>query len=304
MKYSIVIPVYNSALILEELNNRLHETLDSIGDTYEIIFVDDASPDNSWEKLLDLKDKFPQTVKLIRFAKNYGQHSATLCGLKFVSGRYVITIDDDLQNIPEDIPLLINEILKKEADLVYGIGIKNHPKWRLAGSYLWKFGARKIDKGLGNGSSFRIFTSEIKEKLIQHQQSIIFIDELLFWYTSNIEYVTVKHFSRKEGKSNYGPLKMFRFILGLSFNYGTTPLKLLTYFGVIASFFSFLLGLFFIVRKIFYNVSVPGFTATIVTILFSTSVILIGIGIIGKYLNNIFILLNNRPTFSIREKKL
>jgi len=304
MKYSIVIPVYNSAPLLNELYTRIEKAFQAAGKEFEVIFVDDASSDDSWDHLLHIKEQGRNQIKLVRFTKNYGQHSATFCGLKYTNGGYIVTIDDDLQNAPEDILLLIEKITNSKADVVYGIGKKEHSKFRKIASFAWKKGSQKIDSGLGEGSSFRIFTSQLKEKLLQHQQSIIFIDELLFWYTGNIQFINVEHSPRKTGKSGYSPFRLFKFILKLSFNYSTVPLKLMTYFGLFLSVFSFCLGVFFIIRKLFFNVSVPGFTATIVTVLFSTSVILIGIGIIGKYLSNIFKLLNNRPSFSVKETRL
>lgn len=304
MKYSVVIPVFNSAPMLQELNERLIHTLQKESHPFEIIYVDDDSTDNSWETLLSLKEKYESVVKLVRLAKNYGQHSATFCGLKFSTGSYVITIDDDLQNAPEDILLLIEKQRSTDAELVYGIGTKQHSTFRKAASAAWKQSSKRMENGLGEGSSFRLFSAALRDKMLLHQQSIIFLDELLFWYTGNIQFVEVTHYPRKIGRSGYTPLRLFKFMVKLTFNYSTVPLKIMTYFGVILSSVSFLLGMWFVIRKLFYNVSVPGFTATIVAILFSTSIILIGIGIIGKYLSNIMRLLNNRPSFSIQETKL
>lgn len=289
---------------MEELYTRIEKTFKTAAKDFEIIFVDDASTDESWKKLLAIKKQGREVVKLIRFSKNYGQHSATFCGLKFAIGDLIITIDDDLQNAPEDILKLIDKIETSKADVVYGIGTKEHSRFRVIASNVLKIVAKKVNDGLGEGSSFRIFTAAIKEKLLQHNQHIVFIDELLFWYTSNIQFVTVPHYKKKIGKSRYTTFGLFQFMVKLLFNYSTVPLKLMTFFGVVISIFTFVLGIIFIIQRIFFGVSVPGFTATIVTILFSTSLILIGIGIIGKYLSNIFKLLNNRPLFSIQETRL
>jgi polyisoprenyl-phosphate glycosyltransferase len=304
MKYSVVIPVFNSQGLLEELYARTEKTFKSTAKDFEIIFVDDASTDQSWNKLVTIKKQGGETVKLVRFAKNYGQHGATFCGLKFAVGDFIITMDDDLQNAPEDILRLIEKIETSKVDVVYGIGKKEHSKFRVLASKLLKNATKQVHDGLGEGSSFRIFTAEIKEKLMQHNQYIVFIDELLFWYTSNIQFITVPHYKKKIGKSRYSTLALFQFMIKLLFNYSTIPLKFMTFFGVVISILTFFLGLVFIIQKVFFHVSVPGFTATIVTILFSTSLILIGIGIIGKYLSNIFKLLNNRPLFSIKETRL
>jgi len=304
MEYSIIVPVYNSEDSLDALFSSVCEALGAIGKEFEIIFVDDYSSDGSWEKLLAIKETAKIPVRLIRFAANYGQHSATFCGLKYAKGKVMITIDDDLQNPPSEIIKILGKIGEADTDLVYGIGERAHSTTRKVGSRLWKFGARKIDGGLGEGSSFRALTAELRDKLVQHNHSVIFIDELLYWHTNHIQFVNVEHHPRKSGRIGYTPFKLLRMVIKLSFNYSTVPLKLMTYFGVFLSIISFIFGTLFIIRKAFFGVGVTGFTATIVTILFSTSVILISLGIIGKYLSNIFIALNNKPSFSIKETKL
>jgi glycosyltransferase involved in cell wall biosynthesis len=304
MEYSIVVPVYNSEDSLESLFKSICETLDQVGKEYEIIFVDDYSSDTSWEKLLAIKKTAKIPVRLVRFAANYGQHSATFCGLKYAKGKVMVTIDDDLQNPPSEIPKLIEKIGEAETDLVYGIGEKSHSTTRKVGSRIWKLGARKIDGGLGEGSSFRAMTMDLRDKLVQHNHSVIFIDELLYWHTNHIQFVTVEHHPRKIGKSGYTPFKLLRMVVKLSFNYSTVPLKLMTYSGVTLSAITFILGILFFIRKAFFGVGVTGFTAIIVTILFSTSIILISFGIIGKYLSNIFVALNNKPSYSIKDTKL
>lgn len=304
MEYSIIIPVYNSQESLRELSERLMKTFEALSGDYELIFVDDFSKDSSWNTLEKLKGEFKDNIKLIRLAKNYGQHNAIFCGLRFAKGNYCITIDDDLQFAPEDSVQLLEKLKESSSDVVYGVVKGEHSKARTMGSKAWKFGSKKIDNGFGQGSSFRVITKPVVQKIITHPNSVIFLDEIIQWHTHHIEFTTVNHYPRKYGSSNYSKNVLWNFIYQLSFNYNTIPLKMVTFFGVVISVITFILGVIFIIRKLFFNVSVPGFTATIVTILFSTSLILIGIGILGSYLNSILTLLHSKPPFSIKEEKL
>ncbi len=304
MKYSVVIPVYNSQDSLEELYNRISETLSKVSDSFEVVFVDDFSNDASWDNLLKLKNTHLNNVKIIRFAKNYGQHNAVLCGLKYCKGDRIVTIDDDLQQAPEDILLLIDKMDNSNADLVYGVGGKHHSVARRMGSKLYKQGSKHIDGKYGEGSSFRLIERSLLEKVIGRKQHFVFIEELLFWHTEYIEVVKVNHYPRKSGKSGYSPFKLFKLVVNVSINYSNWPLKFMIYGGAVLSLISFLFGLYFILKKIILGVNVPGFTALIVAIFFSTSILLLCFGIVGKYLQNIYIVLNDKPAYSIKEALL
>ncbi|HET8837877.1 MAG TPA: glycosyltransferase family 2 protein [Flavobacteriaceae bacterium] len=304
MDYSVVIPVFNSEKSLEELFLRIKSTFDIFEDEvlFEIIFVDDFSKDTSWKILKKLKSEFPDRVKIIRFAKNYGQHNATFCGFQYATGNYVITIDDDLQYAPEDIPLLVQKIKSEHLDLVYGIGNKSHSFMRKIGSDFYKFNAKRVEKSLGEGSSFRVLTKELVQKILSHQQYFMYIDELLFWYTDHISFANVRHHKRNIGDSGYDASKLFKMTAQSTLLFGRWPLKLMIWFGSIFSILSFLVGVFYILKKIFLGANVPGYTSLIVGISFSTSLILLCFGIIGYYLASIHLILNKKPPYSIKEK--
>ena len=304
MEYSIVIPVYNSEQSLEELIDRIHATLNPLQAPFEVICVNDYSTDGSWEKLKALKLRFPDTLRIIALAKNFGQHSAIFCGFTYAKGQFVLTIDDDLQHAPEDMLILIKEANKEKFEVVYGMSKEVKAKSRKFYSWLWNFLTRKIDDGIGKGSAFRIMNRRVKNAIVKHSQGVIFIDEIMQWHTHAVGFVDVSHHPRKYGNSNYSGLRLFNFITKVSFSYSTVPLRLMSLAGGIISFFTFLLGLWFIIKKIFFGVAVPGFTGLIVAILFSSSLMLIGIGLLGRYLNQIFILLNNKPSFSVEEEVL
>lgn len=298
---SVVIPVFNSSLILSELFSRLKAVMENTGRSYEVIFSDDCSLDNSWEVLRQLKEEDPGIITAIQLSKNYGQHSATICGMSFAKGNLVITMDDDLQHPPEEIPKLLDAYRNEKSDVVYGVfQKKEHSMMRNAGSYSMKQASKHLRKGKGKGSSFRLISRGIIDKFKHHDQYFIFIDELILWYTDDIAFVPVEHHKRKHNKSTYSKGKLFHLFSNLVFFYTNVPLKLMVYGGMIISFFTFLIGIQFILKKIFFNIPL-GYTSLIVTILFSTSIIIFSLGVIGEYLSRMYQLQNKRPLYNIHK---
>jgi len=298
--YSIVVPVYNSCESLEELYRRIEQTMNKIEKTFEVIFVDDDSADTSWNTLELIQRANPEMVIVIRLTRNFGQHNATVCGIAQASGAFIITIDDDLQNPPEEIPKLIGAMQNSDADIVYGIyGRKQHSMTRNLGSGTLKGWSRRIFKTKGNGSSFRLMKSSLGKNLLNHQINFIFIDELFNWYTNHIEFVMVEHHKRPYQKSTYTSHFLFSMLSNLVIYYTAIPLKMMVYGGFISSFLSLILGLVFIYHKLVHDVPL-GFTALIVAISFSTSIILLSLGIIGEYLSRIYSVQNRKPPYSIK----
>jgi len=300
-QYSVIVPVFNSEKTLEELNLRIHKVLEENNFQFEIIYIEDGSSDSSWSILKKIKLANPGTTKAIKLAKNFGQHNATFCGLEHASGDILITIDDDLQIQPEEIVKLIESKNQNEADLVYGFyKNKQHSIIRNLGSRLLKRSSKFFNNSPGEGSSFRLFTKDISEKILSHSQNFVFIDELLLWYTDNINFVKVEHLKRKELKSGYTSTKLFKLTINLIIYYSALPLKIMTYGGFLSSAICFLIGVYYIVKKVFFKVP-AGYTSIIVTILFSTSIIIFSLGIIGEYLNRIYMVQNKKPPYSIKK---
>jgi undecaprenyl-phosphate 4-deoxy-4-formamido-L-arabinose transferase len=298
--YSIVVPVYNSCESLEELYQRIGQTMNKIEKTFEVIFVDDDSIDNSWNILESIKKANPEKIIAIRLARNFGQHNATICGIAQASGPYIITIDDDLQNPPEEIAKLISTMDNSDADLVYGIySKKQHSLVHNLGSATLKAGSRYISRTKGTGSSFRLMKSSLGKNLLNHQINFIYIDELFNWYTNHIAFVLVDHKKRPYQKSTYTPHSLFSMISNLVIYYTAIPLRMMVYGGFIISIFTFFIGLAFIYKKLVHDVPL-GFTALIVAILFSTSIILLSLGVIGEYLSRIYMVQNQKPPFAIK----
>ncbi|MFI5202923.1 MAG: glycosyltransferase family 2 protein [Flavobacteriales bacterium] len=300
---SIVIPVYNAEVSLDELLSRIHDALNKEKLSFEIIMIDDASRDKSWRKIQELKEKYPATVNGIRLMKNCGQHVAILCGFNFVKGDVIVTMDDDLQHNPDDVIKLIQKQKETRADVVYGIfAHKKHGVIRSTGSYILRKGSKPAFGTVGEGSSFRCFTKDIVDNIKQHFHSFVFIDEIINWYTSDIELVELEHHASKKARSGYSIFGLFSMFSNILVNYTAVPLRLMTYGGLILSLISFLAGIYFIVKRVWLKIDVPGFTATIVVILFSTSIILICFGIIGQYLYRLYNMQMGKPVFQIKEK--
>jgi undecaprenyl-phosphate 4-deoxy-4-formamido-L-arabinose transferase len=234
-------------------------------------------------------------------ARNFGQHNAIFCGLRYCTGDLIVTMDDDLQNLPEEIPILIKQQQQTGADIVYGISTNyKKPIARQAASNALKTATRIFSDAYGEGSSFRLMRKELVAKLITHTQRFVFIDEIISWYTRNADFIKVTHEKSKIGRSRYTASKLISLYYNIVIGYDGAPLKTITVIGFISSLFSFLVGLYFIYRKLFFNVRI-GYTSIIVSITFSAGLILLSIGVLGEYLRKMYNLLNAQPQFSVSE---
>ena len=300
-KYSVIVPVFNSEQTLSELYNRTSAVFALSGSTFEMVFVDDFSHDNSWETLVQLKQQYPETITAIKLAKNFGQHNAIFCGLEHARGELMITIDDDLQIPPEEITKLIKVYQEKDADLVYGyFGKKRHSMIRNLGSFFIKRSSRILLNSPGEGSSFRLITASLAANILRHQQHFMYIDELFLWYTGNIAFTEVMHQKRTTHRSGYSTWKLFKLSANIIIYYTAVPLRIMTFGGFALSVLSFIIGIRFIINKWVHDVPL-GYTSLIVAILFSTSIIMLCLGIIGEYLSRIYQVQNKKPPYSIKK---
>jgi glycosyltransferase involved in cell wall biosynthesis len=298
--FSVVVPVYNSAATLEELYQRVAALFKSMDKSFEVIYVNDQSPDNSWEVILQLK-RLHKEVRGISLARNAGQQNATLCGIQNSKGDLIVTMDDDLQTPPEEIPKLIECIERTNADFVYGIyDAKRHSLIRNIGSKFFNAFFKLIASTSGKGSSFRLIKRSLANQINKVGHDYFLLDEVLSWYTLDIEQQLVEHHTRGEGKSGYNTLKLIQMSLNYTFNYSAFPLRMMTYFGFLVSLVFFGIGLFFIYQKLYEDVAL-GFTSIIVSIFFSAGVILFCMGIIGEYISRIYLKDHDRPAYVIKE---
>jgi len=300
-KYSVVVPVFNSEQSLEELFLGIEAVFKKLKQSFQVVFVEDHGSDDSWEVLKKLKSAYGELITAIRLSKNFGQHNTTLCGFGFAKGDFIITIDDDLQTLPSEIPKLIQAEETEHADLVYGyFPRKSHSRVRNIGSSSLKKSSKVLHNAPGEGSSFRLVRKDLMEKILEHQQHFIYLDEILHWYTDDIAFVQVEHHPRKYNRSGYSVRKLVKLLGNILIQYTTLPLKFLVYGGLIGSLITFALVVYYLVLKFRFDVPL-GYTSLIISILFSTSIILFSLGIIGEYLRRIYLVQNKKPPYSIKK---
>jgi len=296
---TVVIPVFNSELILPALIGRLIPVLEKITDSFEILLVNDGSLDNSWQVVSEMAKKNKKIVG-INLMRNYGQHNALLCGIRSAKNDIVITMDDDLQHPPEEIHKLIEKI-REGFDVVYGIPYKQvHEPWRNFFSWFTKTVLSKTlgIKSIKSISAFRAIRTELRKAFVNFDSPNILIDALLTWGTNNFGTVEVNEEVRSVGRSNYTFIKLFQVAMLVLTGFSTLPLKIASAIG----FFFTLFGggvLIYVVARTFQEGSIPGFPflASIVSIF--SGVQLFTLGIFGEYLARIFNRSMNHPAYVI-----
>ncbi len=300
---SIVIPVYNSAATLVQLHARLSAVLGGMGKRYEILLVDDGSRDASWEGLQALRERDPEHIVAVQLMRNYGQHNALMCGLQQARGAYIITMDDDLQNPPEEIPKMLADIVRNDLDLVYGVPAdRKHAGWRNLGSAIvWHF-YHTVFKNPVTPTPFRIMRHQLAKAVQFYDLNFTYLDGLLAWCTSRIGAVDVEHHARVEGKSNYSVSKLLVLALNLYTNFSLLPLQIVSGMGLLTACSGFLLGAYFLFQYLFSNILVPGFASTIIAVLILGGAQLLALGVIGEYLGRLHLNVNRKPQYVVRQR--
>ncbi|HHL39851.1 MAG TPA: glycosyltransferase [Deltaproteobacteria bacterium] len=303
--YSVTIPVYNSQATLAELMERLTAVMDATGRPYEVILVDDASRDGSWREIKRLKKRYP-AIRGFRMMSNVGQYKALLCALDHARGRYVITLDDDLQNPPEEIPKLIARIESDdEVECVIGAPrTKRHSLYRNMGTAFVSWIYRVIfnkPRDLTT-SSFRIFTAGVRDALVQYRTRNPVLTPLLLRNARSIVNVEVEHDERRHGRSGYSLARLVKITLDNVLNFSTLPLKVVSLVGLAAASLSLLLTALYAFWYAQGKVSAPGFITLVLLITFFSGLILLSMGLIGEYLIRIIEEVNHSPRYIIRER--
>lgn len=299
---SVVIPVYNSAQYLPELVGRLMCVLDVETPRFEIIFVDDGSTDGSWDVLSELWVRYPAHVLAIQLMRNYGQHNALMCGFRQARGQYIVTMDDDLQNPPEEIPKLLSTIRTTCADLVYGMyKKKKHAAWRNVGSALVRGFYKMVLKVPIEPTSFRIIKSKLLKSILSYNKNFTYIDGLLTWNTQRIEATVVEHHTRVNGSSGYSVSRLVGLALNLFTNFSLIPLQLVSVWGMFVAVGGLLFGGYSLVQSLLSNISVSGYVSTIVAIMVLGGTQLLALGIIGEYLGRVHLNVNRKPQYIERQ---
>lgn len=301
-RYSAIIPVYNSEQIVGQTIDRTIAFFEQQGLDYELILVNDGSSDNSWSVLQQKAQENPHIIA-INFLRNYGQHNAVFCGLRHSSGAYAITLDDDLQNPPEEIIHLIDKALEGY-DVVFGrFRQKQHAGYRRTGSRLIASVNRRVfhqppDLVLTN---FRIIRRDVVDRMCSYQTAYPYIQGLALMFSSYRANVWVEHQSRPVGKSNYNLFRILALVSRILFNYSAYPLRLVSMIGIAVALVSFLLGIYFLIRGLLGDIRVPGWTALIVMLAFLNGVTIIIVSMLGEYIVRLVKQLSLNQSYDIKE---
>ena len=304
--YSVVIPCYGTDKSIIELAKRIHLLFtDHIKENYEVIFIDDFSPNiNTWTTLKDVKQMFPHNTSIIQLTRNFGKAGAVLCGFSKVKGDYVITLDDDLQQSPEDILKLTP--YKEKNDVVIGyFKNKNHNFFKKSSSKIKRvFDYYLIGKPKHiHSTPFKLFKRKIVDEMVKIKTPYPFIAALMFYVTKNIKMIEVSHNKRMDGKSNFSTLKRIKQFSNLLINNSSFLLRFVAFIGLLTAFFSFSYGTLIFTKQLFFNGSkVAGWTSIMVVTLILGGLILLSIGITGEYLIRIIKGVESRPPYIIRKE--
>lgn len=287
---SIVIPVYKSSKSLEIIAQQVDELKKNTGQQFELIFVNDSPGFLDTAKSLETISSKYEYVKVYNLRKNQGQHIALLVGMQKANGKYIITMDDDLQNPVSEIPKLINAIKENQGiEAVFAAPNyqnKNHNLWRNACSYIFN----KVDtlflkkpKGLIK-SPFRIITGDLVQTIVNNYNAMPAVSSLIINATDNIMNIEVKHNAREFGSSNYTLKKLIKHSLNNIIHYSSLPLKIVGITGILGFLFSIFYIIYIIGRKLIIGIDYPGYASTVSLISFFGGLNLFAVGLIGEYL--------------------
>jgi len=298
---SVVVPVYGSASTLPQLVIRIEKALQPMTSSFEILLVNDGSPDDSWEVIQKLSLQFVR-VGGINLMRNYGQHAALAAGIRICQGEQIVTLDDDLQTPPEEMPKLLAK-LEEGFDLVYGTrSTEKNGFWRNQCS---KLGKKALAKLLGirvatSLSSYKAFHHSLRQVLLLQDGPVVFLDALLCWGTSRVGSVEVRHEARRRGVSGYNWPKLVRHYANMTTSFSQVPLKIASLLGISTMLLGVGLLGYVLFSYWFRDVPVQGFTfvAASVTIFSGTQLFILGI--MGEYLARMHQNLIGTPAYLIR----
>jgi len=301
-RVSIVVPVYNGEKTLAELADRVDRTMRPLIKAFEIIYVNDGSRDNSWNVIQELAEQ-RTFVRGFNLMTNYGQHNALFAGIQEARFEIIVTMDDDLQHPPEEIPKLLN-MLCSGYDVVYGRPAeRSHSAWRNISSKLLKTTLKVVlgaEMG-GHSSAFRAFRADMRRGFQNFRDAQLSIDVLLSWSAARVTHVLVNHQPRKTGKSGYTLRKLFLLAFNMLTGYSTLPLRIASGVGLFTALYG--LGLFFyvVIRRLLQTNYVPGFAFIAAEIALFAGLQLFAIGVIGEYVARLHFRTMGKPPYVVRD---
>jgi len=300
--YSVVVPVYNSAPVISLLTSRVRAVLERLGQPFELILVNDGSRDGSWNEIKELSVKYTW-VRGLCMMRNYGQHNALLAGIRAARYDITITIDDDLQHPPEELPKLLVE-LTEDFDVIYGPPeVEQHGFLRDVASIITKVALKTAMGGeiARKVSALRVFRTQIRDAFVAYHSPFVSVDVLLTWGTSRFGAVKVRHEPRTQGKSNYSFRKLTLHALNMMTGFSVLPLQLGSIVGFTFTFLGFVVLSYVVGRYLLNGSSVSGFPFLASIIAIFSGAQLFALGILGEYLARIHFRTMDKPIYAVRE---
>lgn len=303
MNISVVVPVYKGAETLDALVQRVGAVLPQVAERYELILVNDGSPDNSWEVIQRLA-RGQGWVRGVQLLRNYGQHNATLCGIRAARYEVTITLDDDLQNPPEEITLLLAK-LSEGFDVVYGAPQQVRQNlWRSLASHVIRLMLRRV---MGNQvawqvSPFRAFRTSARDAFAHYASPSVFVDVLLTWGAARFAAVTVRQDARAAGTSTYTFRKLLSLAMNMLTGFSTLPLRAASMVGFLFTLFGLGVLAYVLGRFLLLGYSIPGFPFLASVIAIFSGATLFALGIMGEYLARIYTHSMGQPPYVVREE--
>ena len=297
--FSVILPIYNEAAVVRELHSRLTKVLQELGKTYELVFVDDGSRDDSFAKLQELYKADPH-VRVLQFSRNFGHHIAMTAGMDAVRGEVIVMMDSDLQDQPEEIPAMFAK-LEEGFDVVYGIRMnKQHSLVKRVNSALFVWVMRRVVRGFEpNSGIFRIVRRRVIDAVKQCRETNRLIIGLLSWAGFRQTGIPVQHGKRFAGETKYTLRKQVRLAVTSILAFSDCPLRMVVYLGLLVSASSFLFGVFVIVRKLVFGLGEVGWPSLMTAVMFLGGVQLLALGVIGQYVSQIMTEAQGRPMYLI-----
>ena len=302
VELSILIPVYNSENIVAKTIDAIIDEMEKRNYDYEIILVNDGSKDGSW-KVIKTAAQNNDRVQSINLLHNYGQHTAVLCAMKHARGRYMITMDDDMQNPPSEIHKLYNKI-KDGHDVVFGeFKSKKHAFYRKLGTKIIDYLNQQIfnkprDLHLTN---FRIFRKEVADRVLDYHTNYPYIPGLLLMHADDFANVETNHQKREVGRSGYSLMKISKLVSRLLINYSSYPLNVLTRIGIFIAFVSFAVSLYAVIKTFLSSTEVPGWASLMFMLSFLNGITIIMMGVLGIYVSRTLNQVSSNKPYYIKE---
>jgi undecaprenyl-phosphate 4-deoxy-4-formamido-L-arabinose transferase len=303
-EYSVVVPVYRGQATLRPLAQQLQAFFQELGRPFEIIFVCDGGPDASWQVIQALRTELgSEVIRAVQLSRNFGQHNALLCGFGHVRGRFIITMDEDLQHRPADISRLLLRQAEADFDVVYGkYETLQHSRFRNLTSRAMR---RLLSLGIPDlhpdYSAFRLIKTEVARHCLQMRNSYTFLDGYLTWVTNHVASTPVVHQERSVGQSAYTVGKLVAHSINIFATFSDLPIRLLSVTSVIVFLLTSAYSVYVLVRKFLYNDFLTGFPSLIISIGFGVGLLLLGMGILGEYIHRINLKTTRRPNFVERK---